>query len=141
MAKFKKRKPIKASKPKATKTSKPAPQAFDDCNSKACAKDAIPHCGSDGVTYIGSCGMKGASCKNPSLTFTNGPCPKQTPAPRRSSDCDLKAPCAMDAKPYCGSDGVTYIGSCGRRNASCKNPSLTFTNGSCPKQTPSQNDD
>ncbi len=56
------------------------------------------------------------------------------PAPQPFDDCDPNAPClTLDSHRYCGSDGITYYSSCGKRNAMCKNPFLTFTSGSCPQ--------
>lgn len=93
-----------------------------------CPTDSIPHCGSDGKTYIGSCGVRNAKCKNPRLTFTVGEC-KGVATP---DSCNL--PNGKNYLPTCGSDGNTYRDKCSFQRAVKNNPSLKFkSSGECPK--------
>ncbi|CAL4097134.1 unnamed protein product, partial [Meganyctiphanes norvegica] len=85
-----------------------------------CAFDLVPTCGSNGVTYEGSCGFASAKCKDPTLEVI--PCDEVVP-----KLCDQFGEptfCAFDLVPTCGSNGVTYEGSCGFASAKCKNPTL-----------------
>ncbi|CAL4079885.1 unnamed protein product, partial [Meganyctiphanes norvegica] len=80
----------------------------------------VPTCGSNGVTYEGSCGFASAKCKNPTLEVI--PCGDRSP-----SNCDAFGEptfCAFDQIRTCGSNGVTYGSSCEFASAKCKNPSL-----------------
>ena len=60
------------------KSASNALQSLTDCNNIICIADIAPRCGSDGVTYHGSCDLARAACETGKKieVVSWGECPK-----------------------------------------------------------------
>ena len=54
----------------------------------------VPHCGSDGITYMGSCEFDSAKCKNPGLE--NLPFPENLTVTEQCDVCGNPTVCTLD---------------------------------------------
>lgn len=98
-----------------------------------------PLCDTRGALYANECSYNEFKCLYPSVRTQPIPCAPwqldeyakfQNEAQIRGQKC-MSGPCAKDARRFCGSDGVLYVGTCARDRAKCKNPQLTFKEGPC----------
>lgn len=101
---------------------------FDNALCNVATAPVIPHCGSDGVTYLTSCLFEAARCRHPQLTLLRPPGrPCLIEDISQTRNCQRGAPCSGDGQVHCGSNGVTYGSTCEFEQARQCLPTLSLS--------------